>query len=150
MHRLKKQSYEADRNQSTRCWHGKHHRNYNVSLYWTSVNIKPPPHWSMHTIFPLNTELSCPCQLLTNHQWPRTSTDRNLASPAAVRAADTVLRTPSKKITWMTGVHQGVSVRGQVQTHDVSIGRAPWLLAGVSWRASSGQTSQHSHTNTHI
>lgn len=65
----------------------------------------------------------------------RTSADRNLAGPAAVRAANTVLGAPREKITQLTGVYQGVAVGGQVQTHHVSVGRAPRLLAGVSWRA---------------
>ena len=81
-----------------------------------------------------------PSSALADLHWPRTSADRHLASPAAVRAAHTVLWTPRKEITWLTGVHQGVTVGGQVQTHNVSVGRVPWLLARVSWRASRGQT----------
>lgn len=65
----------------------------------------------------------------------RTSADGNLAGPAAVGAANAVLGTPREKITQLTGVDQGVAVGGQVQTHHVSVGRAPRLLAGVSWRA---------------
>lgn len=82
----------------------------------------------------------------------RTSAHRHLASPAAVRAADTMLRTPREEITWLTGVHQGVAIGGQVQTHNVSIGWTPWLLAGVSWRLSRGQMCLYrlnTHTHTH-
>lgn len=79
---------------------------------------------------------------------PPTSTNWNLASPAAVRAADTMLCTPRKEIVWLTGVHQDVTVRGQVHAHNVGIGWAPRLLTGVSWRASRGRTNQYTHTHT--
>lgn len=133
----------------------KNHRNHNVSLYLISTLsdltiCECLPHWCMCTIFPLNI-LGFLCQLLAHLYWPRTSTDRNFAGPAAVRAADTVLWTTRKEITRLTGVHQGVAIGGQVQTHNVSVGWAPRLLARVSWRASTGKMYQcaRTHTDTH-
>lgn len=81
--------------------------------------INTPPHRPLHHPPPADL-----CQ-------PRTSANRHLASPAAIRAADAVLRSPREEITRVTGVYQSVAVGGQVETRNVSIGRAPRLLAGV-------------------
>lgn len=90
---------------------------------------------------------SSPSTALVDLRQPRTSAHGHLASPAAVRAADSVLRPPGEEITWLTGVHQGVTVGRKVQTHDVGVGRAPRLLAGVSWWASRRQKRVSTHTH---
>lgn len=78
------------------------------------------------------------CQVLTG-ELP-TSADGNLASPAAVGAADAVLGAPRQEVARLAGVDQDVAVGWQVHPHHVSVGGAPGLLAGVSWRWSKRAT----------